>query len=194
MRVRDAAGRFSRLHLPWTLSRFDDGYVDGSSRMRVYLPTHPRSSESGYVMRSIVAYEAYHPGETMTPDFVVHHKNENRQDDSPENLERQPFGLHSSNHNRGRGLGLASRACKGCGCTFSIKIWRLRDSSRGQYCSQACYHEQPRRRWGQPPVALKCEWCTKAFIVRATVLKNKPGFGRFCSHSCSANARWAKCA
>ena len=94
---RNTQGQFKRKHLPWSLESFDDGYVDATGRMRVYRPDHPRSSSNGYIMRSIVAYEAYH-GITVERGFEIHHKDENRLNDSIENLEMINGLVHARMH------------------------------------------------------------------------------------------------
>ena len=37
-----------------------------------------------------------------------------------------------------------------------------------------------------------CEWCNKEFQVKTTIIKNRPGCGRFCSKSCVNFDRWKK--
>jgi len=135
-------GGFKRKHQPFSLDNFDDGYVDGGGRFRVYLPNHPRASYMGYVLRSIVAYEAYHNVE-VPKKMAVHHKDGDRLNDSRKNLEMMLFGKHTALHNKRQGAWV-ERTCKNCGEAFIIRRWRLKDSSRGTFCSQNCYHGYPR--------------------------------------------------
>jgi hypothetical protein len=135
---RDGLGRFCRIHRHWSLENFNDGYIDADGRFRVYFPGHPRTDKKlGYIFRAIVAYEAYHYS-TIENGFDVHHKNENRLDDSIENLELVEHKQHSHFHHPK--LLEVIRVCKWCGKIFSIPNWRLKDITRGQYCSQTCYH------------------------------------------------------
>ena len=61
-------------------------YIDGDGRVRVYLPKHPRACKSqGYVLRAIVHYEFYNKC-IVSKEYDVHHENENKQDDSKNNL------------------------------------------------------------------------------------------------------------
>jgi len=46
--ARGRDGKFERVHQRWSLDNFDDGYVDGDGRFRVYLPEHPRAAKNGY--------------------------------------------------------------------------------------------------------------------------------------------------
>jgi hypothetical protein len=39
---------------------------------------------------------------------------------------------------------MPKRKCKHCRKSFSINRWRLKEGSRGLFCSQKCYHQHPR--------------------------------------------------
>jgi hypothetical protein len=137
-RTQGVDGRFQRLHHPWSLENFDDGYVDAKGRFRVYLPEHPRASSNGYVLRAIVAYEAYH-GVSIEPGCLVHHIDENRLNDSKENLEKLVHSVHQLVH-KGSDVPLL---CEYCGMKFTVKRWRItqRIKERGyppKFCSQTC--------------------------------------------------------
>jgi len=86
---------------PFSLDNFNDGYVfDG--RLIVSLPGHHRANKNGYVFRSIVAYEIYYPDKLITKEFEIHHKNENKFDDSKENLMCLTKAEHRTLHHKGR--------------------------------------------------------------------------------------------
>lgn len=136
---KDELGRFMRIHQPFSLNNFDDGYIDVYGRFKIYLPNHHRSDRSGYTFRSIVAYELYHNCIVFT-DMVVHHKNEDKLDDSKENLELIEFGKHTTLHNKPRvEASNVERICEVCKEIFVIKRWRLKDPSRGKFCSRECW-------------------------------------------------------
>jgi len=141
-------GQFMRTRRPWGLSNFNDGYIDADGRMRVVVPKHPRADREGYVLRALVAYEAYH-GCRVTPDFVVHHKNGNRLDDSKENLEKIEFGEHTRQHCQKMGL---LSFCKQCGSGFYIPKWRVdqrkKHGAEIKFCSQICY-KKAGGRWNE---------------------------------------------
>jgi len=133
-------GKFIQTRNLWSLDNFDDGYLDNNGRFRVWLPTHPRSYSNGYILRSIVAYEAYH-NESVLEEMVIHHIDGNRSNDLMENLQL----MKESDHNRLKQLGAwVDRVCFNCGKDFKIERWRMKDSSRGKFCSQKCYHEKER--------------------------------------------------
>ena len=134
-------GCFKRKHFEWSLNNFNDGYIDASGRMRVYSPNHHRAdNKMGYVLRSIVAYETYHD-DIVTKDYVIHHKDKNRLNDSKENLEKLKFGEHSSMHRLKESI---KRKCIICHKKFLIKQHRLneKNTNRGKYCSQECYKKR----------------------------------------------------
>jgi hypothetical protein len=67
----------------------DKRYID------VYIPSHPNCSRKGYVKEHRLVMES-NIGRYLEPQETVHHKNGDRQDNRPENLElwssRQPKG------------------------------------------------------------------------------------------------------
>jgi len=133
---RSPDGTFKQIRKRFSLKNFDDGCIDNHGRFRVWLPEHPRAYNEGYIMRSIVAYETYH-NVKVPPDMDIHHKDKDRLNDSKENLVMMIHGEHTALHSR---VPEVTRICKHCRKEFMIKNWRLKDSTRGQFCSQKCYH------------------------------------------------------
>ncbi len=142
MRERKEDGTFKQIRKVWTLDNFEDGYIDSRGRFRVWMPTHPRAYKGGYILRSIVAFEAYH-GICVPIDMDIHHLDANRLNDSKDNLSMMTHSAHSQLENEGKKTDV-ERVCQTCGETFLIKRWRLKDPRRGKYCSQACYHSRSR--------------------------------------------------
>ena len=139
--IRNTLGQFKRTRKKWFLDNFDDGYVDNKGRMRVWLPKHPRAYKDGYILRAIVAYEAYH-GVLVSKEFAIHHKDENRLNDTKGNLEKILFGVHSQLHN----VDITSqiyKICLICGKAFYVPRWRLNQKYHvGKYCSHTCYNKR----------------------------------------------------
>lgn len=136
--ARDNYGRYVKTHKEWSLDNFNDGYVDADGRFRVWLPNHHRASKDGRVLRSIVAYEAY-TGDIVSKEYVVHHKNKIRLDDSDGNLEKMLFGEHSRMHSWKDETHL-DKVCVVCGRPFKVKEWRMRTKGHvGKYCSLECF-------------------------------------------------------
>lgn len=95
----------------------------------------------GQALRSRVVWWL-HTGEVLKGCSVnLHHKNHVRTDDRFTNLERLSHKEHSLLHN-GEGRFDVQLICKTCKNGFNIKRWRLKDKSRGQYCSQKCYQRR----------------------------------------------------
>lgn len=138
--TRNSNGTFQQLLKPFSLDNFDDGWVDSDGRFRVYFPEHPRASETGHILRAIVAYELYH-GVTIPKTMCIHHVDDNRLNDSKENLRLMLFGQHTSFHNEPRKVAsLIPRKCKQCGEIFTINKWRLKDPKRGKFCNRKCFY------------------------------------------------------
>lgn len=139
---RDKNGRFIRTRMEWSLGNFDDGYVDANGRMRVFRPGHHRASKLGYVLRSIVAYEAYN-NDIVTREYNIHHIDHDRLNDSKENLEKLTQSQHSKEHNLERSLKAAIWfSCIICKKDFRLPKYRLKEKGRGKYCSQICYKKR----------------------------------------------------
>ena len=183
---RNDDGTFKQVLKPFSLDNFNDGWIDTRGRFRVYLPNHPRAGSSGHILRSIVAYEAYHGIEVPT-GMAIHHRDKDRLNDTKENLEMMIHGEHTTLHCRVPEAHI-TRVCQYCKKEFIIKRWRLKGSSRGKYCSQTCYHthNQGQKHHNYNRVTTICEYCEKSFEhIPSRKL-------RFCGHRCAAKYNWEK--
>lgn len=152
---RNHQGKFERIRNEWSLENFDDGYIDNRGRFRVWMPTHPRSYNEGYILRAIVTYEKYH-NVIVPKEMDIHHKDGNRLNDSIENLEMLSHGRHAVLTQSKRTLeSQITKICEHCKNTFIIKRGRLNDRTRAsRFCSLSCYHkhgksEEHRKRIGE---------------------------------------------
>jgi len=123
---------YSRNGRSWSLKWFDEGFVDSRGYFRVYMPDHPRAFENGQILRSWVAYEAYH-GVAAKKGDIIHHKNGNRLDDSKENLEKVTYRIHGDIH---KGTKIKC-TCRNCGKYFYAKPSYIKRGG-GQHCSLDC--------------------------------------------------------
>lgn len=139
---RNPNGTYKRIRVVWSLDNFNDGYVDNKGRFRVWMPNHPRAYKEGYILRSIVAYEAYF-GDSVPENMDVHHIDGDKLNDSKENLMLLLHNKHSTLSNIDKTSNI-ERTCLCCGKIFLIKRWRLKDLNRGKYCSQRCYRSKVR--------------------------------------------------
>jgi hypothetical protein len=136
----DNNGKFTRQHQIWSLQNFDDGYIDSRGRFRVYSPNRPRAYSEGYVLRAIVAYEAY-TGDAVASNYDVHHKNKDKLDDSRDSIEKKLHSKHAGEHAL-RPDSWENRIYISCGSVFLLEKWRLNQPNHvGKYCSITCYHK-----------------------------------------------------
>lgn len=141
--ARNHMGQFKRIRKQWSLENFDDGYVDASGRMRVWSPGHHRASSAGYVLRAIIAYEAYH-NVKVTRDQNIHHKDHDRLNDSKENLEKLSHHAHAKEHNPCQKI---LRVCqdKTCNKPFKVKKHKVMEG-KAKFCSRFCANaNKPKR-------------------------------------------------
>lgn len=184
MSNRKNDGTFKRIRKPFSLENFNDGYIDNKGRFRVHSPNHPRAYHSGYVLRSIIAYELYN-NINVPNNMDIHHIDGNKLNDSKENLVMLPHSKHAQ-ITRTSKLHYVIRVCKNCSKQFIIKQWRLKDLSRGKYCSQTCYQDYRKNHPNYKRVTTICEHCGQKFEhIPSRKL-------RFCSKKCVANYRWNK--
>lgn len=112
-------------------------------RVRIFVKgKFPGAHKSGYALRSRVVWWL-NTGSVPDKSTDIHHENTVRTDDRFSNLEANDHVAHSRAHNP-KGLKAKERICSGCGHPFQIDAWRLKDRTRGQFCSQECYHSIPR--------------------------------------------------
>lgn len=76
---------------------------DSKGYVRVFNPEHPFADKSGYVKRATLVLEEK-LGRFLGEGMLAHHKNEIKEDDSPENLEEFAHGKHTKLHWRLRRL------------------------------------------------------------------------------------------
>ena len=138
--MRNPNGTFKKVRPIWNIRRWNDGYIDNKGRFRVFRPDYPRAFKSGYALRAHVVFWLWN-GRVHPRGTDLHHDNENRLDDRIKNLIQIDHGKHTILH---CAKPPAIRICKNCGMSFEIPKWRLRDASRGTFCSQRCYQQAPR--------------------------------------------------
>lgn len=133
-------GRFARTRIePWTPERWDDGYVDNRGRFRVYRPDYPRAYKYGYCLRAHVVWWLTH-GRVHRKGTELHHINQNRLDDRPENLKPLSRSNHRKSDSKSPPIPIE---CFHCQKIFLAPAHRIR-SRPTKYCSQVCYHASER--------------------------------------------------
>lgn len=66
-------------------------------------PDHPRADRNGYVMEHIVIWEKIN-NQRVPEGYVIHHINQNKEDNRPENLKILTNAEHTALHSTGRKL------------------------------------------------------------------------------------------
>src|SRR5687767_10040755 len=91
--LKPLKGKKGKTHPAWKggFRIDDDGYI------RTYAPDHPWPRRGGYVPEHVRLMEL-HIGRRIRSDEVVHHRNEDRQDNRLENLELMMGPAHSQLH------------------------------------------------------------------------------------------------
>lgn len=173
--VRDEKGRFVTIHKDWSLDNFDEGFIHkGENRFMVKVPGHHRARKDGWVFRSIVAYEAYHPGIKVEYGNEIHHKDKNRLNDSKDNLQLLSASDHASLHNPK--VKREQVICNNCGVIMLKTPYQAR-RAKYHFCSIECKHEYGR-------ILKTCPYCNKKFM---TIKGNRQ---ICCSLSCAGNFRY----
>lgn len=68
--------------------------ITGSGYIEIHDPSHPRARKNGYVFEHILVMEKK-VGRSISKDEDVHHKDENKQNNDPDNLELLTKSEHS---------------------------------------------------------------------------------------------------
>lgn len=75
-------------------------------------------------------------GRPLATDEHVHHLNEDKTDNRPENLEVLSKAEHCRQH-FATGRTMVRRTCPGCGCGFEVQV-KYVNEGKGIYCSRSC--------------------------------------------------------
>lgn len=108
-------------------------YKSAKGYILVYMPTHPRATSQGYVMQHRLVMETYLK-RSLLPEEVVHHKNGQKDDNRPENLEV----MLTQQHNRlPKGKRRTTIKCPCCNATLQLSnavrgVVRIASGSRAQ--------------------------------------------------------------
>lgn len=120
-------------HQNWKGGRVHDnqGYI------RIHLPDHPNATCMGYILEHRLVMATF-LGRALRGDEVVHHLNENREDNRIENLLLTSKGAHSTLHQAGvlrtKRLDIE---CACCGKVFQARPATPATTAR-KYCSRHC--------------------------------------------------------
>lgn len=122
------------------------GYTPNWDRMStstgyevVFCPDHPRAWSTGYVYVHTIIAE-YKLGRLLKPGEIVHHKDGNRKNNVPWNIEISNRSKHARNHGKLKGLTVAVIICPTCGKLFEKEKRQTHLIKGGKYtfCSRKC--------------------------------------------------------
>lgn len=122
----------------WTIQKV----VSKGQYLYAVVPDHPRATKRGYVLLHRVVMENK-LGRLLEKNEDVHHVNENKKDNSPDNLEVRLHGEHSSHHRRLEhpdGETKVSYICANCGKVFerAVRQGKEQKGYKNSFCSRRC--------------------------------------------------------
>ena len=119
----------------WKIRRI----IDKGEYNYALVPEHPRATKQGYVLEQRIVIENY-LGRLLNPDEVVHHKNGNKKDNRPANLEVMSNGEHVRHHHYEHGKQMVVLKCPHCGAVFERRKGQtfLQKGSSFTCCSARC--------------------------------------------------------
>lgn len=76
-------------------------------------------------------------GELVPPGYVIHHRDENKHNNSPENLELKTRSEHSAEH-AATGRTTIALQCGWCGVNFEREVRQVKVGQVNFYCTRSC--------------------------------------------------------
>ena len=105
---------------------------------------HPNATQYGYVLYHRVLIENK-IGRLLRKDEVIHHKDENKMNNSLDNLEIMSAQEHSRLH-ASRGRSVKQITCPECGKLIYKEARQLHKSKKMNFCSRSCNGKYQRRK------------------------------------------------
>lgn len=110
---------------------------------------YPRTQNNGYVLEHVLVYEEYYRC-CLLPQIKIHHKDGNRSNNDPLNLEPMPQSKHAKVHHflEGRRVIEGSRKCVDCGSDktkmkkykdYEVAEWYVVDRKNNLFRCKKCY-------------------------------------------------------
>ncbi len=116
-----------------------DRVIDSAGYKAVHCPDHPNAWPKGYVYVHRIVMEMK-LGRLLSRDEVVHHRDGDKHNNSPENLEVSSRSHHASNHGKERGTELVLLVCAHCGDSFQRRKGQepAVKGTANAFCSRSC--------------------------------------------------------
>lgn len=155
-----------------------DGYVF------VMAKDHPNANRDGFIREHVLVMERTLGHVINSKTHAVHHINEDRRDNRPENLQCLTPREHKRVHSGWRIVdGTWYKTCRGCRVEHEATSEHFYERKTGilSYKCRKCTQEAVAARKDDVIDVRNCERCSKSFEVRAAYGKQ-----RFCGYSCSS--------
>lgn len=121
--------------------------VNSAGYIEVFLPDHHRARGNGYVFEHILVAEAT-LGRKLLPNEDVHHEDENKKNNSPDNLQVLTKSQHSMLHGKNKVRHGVNIICPVCGKEFYAKASH---APKRTTCSVKCASELFRKYYTGKP-------------------------------------------
>ena len=123
--------------------------------MYAVCPDHPRRTKNNYVLLHRVVVENA-IGRLLADNEVVHHKDHNRFNNSPDNLEVMTRSAHAKLHGAERHRSVTVLTCHFCGVEFERYSNLLGGRTRA-FCSRSCNAKHSRHNcgWTHPSTTVR---------------------------------------
>lgn len=111
------------------------GTVSKGDYIYAIIPNHPRATNNRYVLehRAVMENEI---GRLLEPWELVHHKDENKRNNDPRNLQIVTSAEHRKLHSTGRTM--IDLICPNCGKSFQREKRNVGKGETRSFCSRHC--------------------------------------------------------
>ena len=132
-------------------------YVTKEGYVRIKLPEHPHATTNGWVFEHIVVMTAT-LGRVLLPNECVHHKDHNKQNNHPDNLEVLDRAVHAQGHGANpstRRVGEENPLILcACGCDTPLSKYDIKGRPRRYVVGHTCRNKLPAKK-GHPRLPKK---------------------------------------
>jgi hypothetical protein len=139
-------------------------------------PIHPRANKNGlYPLHRVLAENKL--GRLLNPWEDVHHKDHDKENDDPENLEVLSHSEHAREHALENVPAPVADECSNCGKRLSLsgrdyRARKKRSSDGALYCSVSCAAKRRERAREEPPHGTASRYRSAIYRCRCDLCKS----------------------